>query len=101
MITLQLSEKTEQRLKQVINLYKNEDKFFNKFIDFQINEIKLGLHNIKNDLAKFEKKYKMKTETFYNNFENGKIGDEDDYMLWAGIYEMYLRDEKKLKQIQW
>jgi len=101
MIQLKLSQKTEKRLEQVMSLHTNKDSFFNKMIDYQIREIKLGLYNIEKDLKEFEKKHKIKTEVFYKNFEKGKIGDDDDYMIWAGIYEMYLRDTKRLKKIQW
>ncbi|RLD65839.1 MAG: hypothetical protein DRI95_07875 [Bacteroidetes bacterium] len=101
MIQLQLSKKTEQRLKQIMLLHKDKDNFFNKMIDYQINELKLSILNIEKDLKQFEKKHEIGSKLFYERFENGKIGDEDDYIVWAGIYEMFLRDKQKLEKLQW
>ncbi|MEA3444641.1 MAG: hypothetical protein U9R19_07920 [Bacteroidota bacterium] len=101
MIQLQLSEITEQRLKQVMLLHPDKDSFFNKMINYQIDELKLGLYNIEKDLKHFEEKYSLTTKLFYKKFEKGEIGDVDDYMIWAGIYEMYLRDEQKLENLKW
>ncbi len=101
MIQLQLSDRTEQRLKQVMLLHIDKDNFFNKMIDYQISELKLGLYNIEKDLKQFEIKHNMDSKLFYKKFETGKIGDEDDYMIWSGIYEMFLRDKQKLEKLQW
>ena len=101
MIQLQLSEQTEERFKEVMSLHTNKDVLFNNIIDFQIKELKLGIYNIQNDLKQFEKKHKMNTKLFYEKFEAGKIGDEDDYIIWSGIYEIFLRDKQKLKKLEW
>ena len=57
--------------------------------------------NIKKDLKQFEEKHKTDSKLFYDKFEKGKLGDEDDYIIWAGIYEMFLRDKQKLAKLQW
>ena len=99
MLELQLSNETEQRLKQVLSMNANNDVFFNKAIDYQVNELKKGIFNIEKDLKKFEEKYNLSSKLFYEKFENGEFGDEDDYMIWAGIYEMYLNDTQKLAKL--
>ncbi len=101
MIQLQLSDTTEKKLQQVILLHSDNDIFFNKVIDYQINELKLGIYNIEKDLRKFEKIYSMNTIAFYEKFEKGEIGDDQDFMIWSGIYEMYMRDKQKLEKLQW
>lgn len=101
MLQLNLSTRTEQRLTKILSLHKNKNIFFNKVIDYQINELNRGILNIEKDLTIFEKKYKITTEQFYKKFKNGKIDDEDDFMIWAGIYEMYMRDKQKLEKIKW
>ena len=101
MIQLQLSNRTEQRLKQVMLLHIDKDNFFNKMINYQISELKLGLYNIEKDLKQFEKKHAMDTKLFYEKFKTGEIGDKDDYIIWSGIYEIFLRDKQKIKKLQW
>ena len=41
-------------------------------------------------LRAFEHKYGYSTIEFYRRFENGELGDDDDLMMWAGIYHLYL-----------
>jgi anti-anti-sigma regulatory factor len=36
----------------------------------------------------YEQHYKMSTEQFYSRFLTGELGDDSDYMDWAGSYEM-------------
>ena len=100
MVQLNLSKKTEKRLKQILSLQNDEDSFFNKMIDFHINELKLSILNIEKDLKKFEKKYGMSSESFYHKFSNGEIDDSDDFIVWAGIYEMFIRDKEKLLKLK-
>lgn len=42
----------------------------------------------------------MKTEKFIKQFEEGKIGDEQDYFEWFALFEAKKHWEKKLKQLQ-
>ncbi len=100
MIKLQLSSKTEQRLKQLMLLHGNKESFFKKLIDNHIREMKLGVHNIEQDLKQFENKYDMDSQLFYEKFSNGELSDEIDFITWSGIYEMYLKDKAKIKKLE-
>ena len=39
-------------------------------------------------LQGYEGKYGMDSEQFYRRFMAGELGDEIDYVEWAGFYEM-------------
>jgi len=41
-------------------------------------------------LRLYEHKYGYSTIEFYRRFQNGELGDDDDLMLWAGLYHLYL-----------
>ena len=41
-------------------------------------------------LREYERKYGYSTIEFYRRFQNGELGDEDDLMMWSGIYHLYL-----------
>jgi len=99
MIQLQLSDKTELLLNQILALY-NPELFFKSAIDNKINDLNLGIRNIQKDLIEFEKKYSISTEYFYEKFNEGEFGDEDDFMIWAGIYEMLLRSKQTLEKLK-
>ena len=56
---------------------------------------------MQNALNKYEEQYNMKTKEFYQQFDNGELDDEKDYMLWAGIYEFQMDSEQKLSKLKW
>ena len=39
----------------------------------------------------------MDSEYFYDEFENGKLGDAMDFIEWASLYDMF-RDTEALKK---
>jgi len=41
-------------------------------------------------LRVYERKYGYSTIEFYRRFENGELGDDEDLMMWAGLYHLYL-----------
>ncbi|MBN1953593.1 MAG: hypothetical protein JW900_00965 [Anaerolineae bacterium] len=41
-------------------------------------------------LRAYEIKHGYSTIEFYRRFENGELGDDDDLMMWAGLYHLYL-----------
>ena len=54
---------------------------------------------MQNDLNKYEAQYNLKSSDFFEQFEAGKLGDDKDFMLWAGIYEMQLDCKQKLQKL--
>jgi len=41
-------------------------------------------------LKVYETKYGYSTVDFFRRFQDGQLGDDDDLMMWAGIYHLYL-----------
>jgi hypothetical protein len=41
-------------------------------------------------LCAYEEKYGYSTIEFYRRYERGELGDEEDMMMWAGLYHLYL-----------
>ena len=39
----------------------------------------------------------MKTPEFYEKFMRGELGDAKDYIAWAGTYEIFMRQKRKLE----
>ena len=65
----------------------------------RIDEIRRAITNIQQDLQEFEKQYGMTTESFYRRFRDGDIGDEEDYMIWGGLYEMLIENRRELEMM--
>ena len=55
---------------------------------------------LKNDLSKFEGKYGISADEFFNRFEKGELGDDGDYFEWSAIFQMYKRATERLKMLE-
>jgi hypothetical protein len=51
-------------------------------------------------LKAFEEKYQVSSREFYEQYRQGKMGDNEDYMLWAGLIEILENDEKRLQGLE-
>ena len=49
-----------------------------------------SLREILVDLQRFEQTYGMSTLEFYARFRSGQMGDAEDFMVWASLYEAYV-----------
>lgn len=50
-----------------------------------------ALQRLKAELEKFEQRYGMSSEEFYEKMVGTLAEDEIDFIIWAGIYEVYRR----------
>jgi hypothetical protein len=50
----------------------------------------LTFDDLSERLGQYENKYGLSTIEFYHRYREGRMGDEDDVMMWAGLYHLYL-----------
>jgi len=50
----------------------------------------LTFDELSEQLRAYERKYGYSTIEFYRRFQSGELGDDDDLMMWAGLYHLYL-----------
>ena len=59
-----------------------------------IREILSDIHALEEDLLDFERKYGVRSETFYAAYAGGEEPEDDSWMLdfgeWASIYRTWL-----------
>jgi len=96
-VTFELQTNIANRIENYLQFFGNKDMMFSKFIDYHINRIKREIALMQIDLTEFEKKYNLPSDKFYEQFENGLLGDSKDFILWSGIYEMQMNCKQKLK----
>jgi len=51
---------------------------------------RLTFDELSDRLRNYEQGYGYSTVEFYQRFQGGKLGDDDDLMMWAGLYHLYL-----------
>jgi len=70
------------------------------------NELKIigfGIAKTKKKLEELEKKFGMDSGNFYEKFNEGKLGDDLEYIRWAGEYETLQklqRDHNDLRETE-
>jgi hypothetical protein len=52
---------------------------------------KLSSDDLRRELASFEAKHGMTSSQFYNRFRAGELGDDAEFMRWAGLCYIALR----------
>jgi hypothetical protein len=99
-LNLNIQAKTAKRLKKVLEFSKNEEAFAQGIIAYQIAETKRAMLNLRMDLQAFEEKYQLSSAVFYERYERGEMGDDEDMMVWAGLVEMMNSNEKRLQGLE-
>jgi hypothetical protein len=97
---LNVHPKAAKRLKKVLEYSRDEEAFAQSFISYQIAEIRRAILNLRLELKSFEEKYKMPSASFYKKFNQGKMDDSEDFILWAGMCEMLEKNESRLQGLE-
>ncbi len=52
--------------------------------------LQLALTRTRDELARFEKRHRLTSAKFYRSYQSGKLDDRNDFIDWAGEYQIYL-----------
>lgn len=59
-----------------------------------LDELLIDIHSLEEDLLMFERKYNVRSETFYAAYQSGEEPEDDTWVLdfgeWASVYRTYL-----------
>jgi len=91
---------TEQRLKKILDSVRDTEAFAQNIISYQISELQKSILNLRLDLREFEQKYQMTSEEFQNQFSQGILEDDADFMVWSGLYEMLCQNQLQLRELR-
>jgi hypothetical protein len=68
-----------------------------------LQQLIVELHTVDRQLAQFEEKYGVLSETFYDWFQSGEEPEDPDWVtdfaLWAGAYQLRLRRQEKYRHL--
>lgn len=98
-LSIQVKPNIAKKLQQILAKQNNQSDFFNDFINYRISELEKANFNIEKDLRFYELKYNIKSNDFYKQSEEGKFGDDEDFMVWAGIYELYQNNKSEISKL--
>jgi hypothetical protein len=68
-----------------------------------LDEVLQDIHALEEDLATYERKYGVLSETFYESYVSGKEPADDAWVLdwndWAGAHEIWLRRRQQYQGV--
>jgi hypothetical protein len=88
-------EKTPSRLQYLETLYRHGyrsdvvDRSVDKIIALERAAAQRDLADLQQRLQAFEQQYEMSSQSFYQRFRAGELGDEVDFVEWSAFYEMH------------
>lgn len=86
--------KSKQNGAEVLNLVKSA-------VDAEVTRLELALEMANKRLLLFEKKYSVTSEHFISHFAAEDLtGGDDEYVRWAGEYQLRQRLTQKLEQLR-
>lgn len=97
---LYVRPQTAKRLKKALEYARDEETFAQNFIAYQVTELRRAILNIRSDMKGLEEKYKITSASFYRRFNQGKMEDSEDFILWAGMCEMLESNKARLRGLE-
>ena len=77
-------------------------KGISNLIRGRLMAIKEELVAIENDLNNYKNKYNLNNEEFLQKFNDGELGDEEDFFIWEGslrLHEKLKNEESILRDV--
>ena len=99
-LNLDLKKETEIKLKKILAQYSDKEDFVRNIIEYETSELKRAIINLQIDLKNFEKQYNLLSNEFFQKFDSGELDDKEDFIIWAGLYEMLTRNMEKLAELE-
>ena len=66
--------------------------------ELALSEAKVNL--IREEIKEFEKRYEMSSEDFLDKFEQGELGDAQDFFEWWGLMRGLKKIEEQIGRIK-
>jgi len=78
---------------------KNVKILIKSAVENEMKIMRLGIAKTKRKLEELEKKFGMVSEHFYKKYSEGKLGDNPEYIRWAGEYETLRQLQEDYKDL--
>ena len=76
------------------------DRTLDKLLAREIANTREATVRLESQVGIFEKMYGMTSETFYEQYVRGDLGDKMDFIEWAATIEMLRNAEKRLEALK-
>ncbi len=82
--------------------YRSEliDRSLTKIIELERANTLKQAAELQTKLQKYETQYQMPSDTFYQRFNEGTLGDAIDYFEWSVLYDLWRSVQERLQVLQ-
>ena len=100
-------------MKQTLSKVKNLEKFIekhgedafvsqtiSKMLTYKVQKYKEQIKQLDKALRKFERTYQKESAVFLQQFMEGKLGDEMDFVEWSSLYQIRNRLLEKKNELE-
>lgn len=92
-----------QNLEKFIKKH-GEDPFISqtisKMLTYKIQKYEEEIDRLNRELKRFERTYKKESSAFFKEFNEGKLGDNMDFIEWSSLYQMRNRLREKKDELE-
>lgn len=71
-----------------------------KLLEYQLQKDEAQLAELRENLARFEQSYNMKSEDFFARYQAGQMGDDAEIFEWNTLYKMHTRLADPVKTLR-
>ena len=94
--TLEKLRRLEQYLASNASADSVLDTTIDKLLAREIANIRDLQKRLQDQLSEFEAQYDLKSDVFYQQYQNGDLGDEMDFVEWASTIDMMKKATQRL-----
>jgi len=69
-------------------------------IERELKILKAKLKGFEEEIQKFESKHRLSSKEFYEKFESGELGDDEDYFTWWSAIHAHESIQARMETLQ-
>lgn len=69
-------------------------------IERELKILKAKLKGFEEEIQKFESKHRLSSKEFYEKFESGELGDDEDYFTWWSAIHAQKSIQARMETLQ-
>lgn len=100
---MQITKMSIQKIEKIFEKGLQDDylsQSIRKIIEYEKEKTSKDIGGIRKDIELFEGKYNMSSNEFFERFEKGELGDNEDYFEWSALFQIYRRSVERLTMLE-
>lgn len=100
---MQITKASIQNIEKIFEKGLQDDylsRSIGKIIEYEKEKTSKDIEGLRKDIERFEGEYNMSSDEFFERFEKGELGDNEDYFEWSALFQMNRRSVERLNMLE-